>query len=88
MRQTATGQWVAQAGDGPGNVFDHWGWGFVPYEASLNEEAGDQFMFGGQVFDKDGHAHAFDGFESVDDARTFCVSVLGVPTERVEVLEG
>ena len=87
MRQTSTAAWIAEPNDTSETVFERWG-SFVPFNAELNDEAGDQFMFGGVVFDEDGAKQAFDGFESVDDARTFCVEVCGVPIQRVRVIEG
>ncbi len=87
MRQTQTGTWIAEAGDTNQAVLEHWS-DFVPFSALLNDEAGDQFMFGGVVVDEDGRKNEFDGFESVDDARTFCVEVLRIPVSRVRVTEG
>jgi hypothetical protein len=87
MRQTLSGTWIAQPGDSEEMVFGHWS-EFVPFSAELNDEAGDPFMFGGTVLDEDGHRQELDSFESVDDARTFCVEVLGIPASRIRVIEG
>jgi len=87
VRQTRSGTWIAEPGDTSRSVFAHWN-DFVPVSADLNDEAGDQFMFGGVVVDEDGRKQEFDGFESVDDARTFCVEVLRIPASRVRVIEG
>lgn len=87
MRQSKSGTWIAQPGDSSKMVFEHWS-EFVPVSAELNDEAGDPFMFGGLVLDADGHRQELEGFESVDDARTFCVEVLRIPTSRIRVVEG
>jgi hypothetical protein len=87
MKQTKSGAWVAEPFDTSDTVFAHWP-DFVPATAVLNNEAGDQFMFGGVVLDDKGVGQGFDSFESVDDARTFCVEVLGVPAPRISMLEG
>lgn len=87
MRQTLSGAWIAQPGDTGTLVFEHWS-EFVPFSAELNDEAGDPFMFGGVVLDEEGHRQELDSFESVDDARTFCVEVLHVPASRIRVIEG
>lgn len=87
MRQTETGAWVAEPADTRDTVGKHWP-DFVPWSAVLNNEAGDQFMFGGVTFDDQGFGESFDGFESVDDARTFCVQVLGIPVTRIRTTEG
>jgi hypothetical protein len=87
VRQTQAGTWIAEPGDTDGTVFEHWN-DFVPFSAVLNDEAGDEFMFGGVAVDEDGHTREFDSFESVDDARTFCVKVLHIPAPRISVIEG
>jgi hypothetical protein len=87
VRQTESGTWVAQPGDTDKMVFEHWS-EFVPFRAELNDEAGDPFMYGGLVLDEDGQRQELDGFESVDDARTFCVEVLRIPASRIQVIEG
>ena len=87
MRQTRSGTWIAEAGDSSETVFEHWS-DFVPFSAILNDEAGDEFMFDGIAHDEMGQKQQFDGFESVDDARTFCVQVLGIPVPRVRTTEG
>jgi hypothetical protein len=87
VRQTRNGTWIAEPGDSSQAVFQHWS-DFAPVRAELNDEAGDQFMFGGVVLDENGRKQEFDGFESVDDARTFCVDVLRIPASRVRVIEG
>jgi hypothetical protein len=87
MRQTKSGAWVAEPGDTYATVSAHWP-DFVPSSAVLNDEAGDQFMFGGVAMDDKGFGQSFDSFESVDDARTFCVEVLGVPAPRISITEG
>jgi hypothetical protein len=87
VRQTQSGTWIAQPGDTDKMVFERWN-EFVPFSAELNDEAGDTFMFGGIVIDQDGHRQALDSFESVDDARTFCVEVLRIPVSRVRIIEG
>jgi hypothetical protein len=87
VRQTASGTWVAGPGDDSNRIFAHWG-DFSPYMVMLNNEMSDQFLFGGLVLDDIGVAQAFDGFESLDDARTFAVESLGVPAARIRVLNG
>ena len=87
MRQTLSGTWIAQPGDSGKMVFEHWS-EFVPFRAELNDEAGDSFMFGGVVLDEAGHRQEFDSFESVDEARTFCVDVLGIPASRIQIIDG
>ena len=87
MRHTGSGTWIAEPGDTSNAVFERWK-DFVPATAYLNDEAGDQFMFGGVVLDEKGRKQQLDSFESVDDARTFCVEVLGIPVSQVRTVEG
>ena len=87
MRRTKTGTWIAEPGDSERKVFECWS-DFAPSRAELDDEAGDEFMFGGVAIDDEGRKQSFDGFESVDDARTFCVEVLRIPAQRVEIVEG
>lgn len=87
MRQTPSGRWIAQPGDRPETIFKHWE-DFVPFRAELDDEAGDEFMFGGVVYDENGQKQELESFESVGDARTFCVEVLRIPAARISVVEG
>lgn len=76
---------------GPNDTFDvvTRAWGvFTPYDAMIDEDMDGETFIGGTVTDGHGSVRAFDGFEYVDDARTFCVEVLGIPTERVRVIQG
>lgn len=86
MRQTASGPWIAQPGDTPETIFAQWD-DFVPFRAELDDVAGGQFLYGGVVYDELGRRQELESFDSVGDARAFCVEVLRIPTARVAVIE-
>lgn len=48
----------------------------------------DKFLYGGEVSDAECNTYTFDGFDSVDQMRTFVVQVLKISTADIEVLSG
>lgn len=86
MRFNYFGDSIAQPGDTADIVFDAWG-DFTPVGADIYDQMDEVYFYGGEAFDDDGNRQTFDGFESVDDARTFAVETLGIPANRIEVLE-
>ena len=88
MRTNFFGESIATPEDTVDELMDAWP-DFTPDRAEIFSEPDGTFLYGGEAIDSDAdERRTFDGFNSLDEARTFAVEILGIPAHAIEEMVG